>query len=92
MTVIFHTNANAPVLAGDMLLSDSRPNVRTELRLPSQPRGISVPSGEVPSLIPVRMRRKIFIVNDCMAIGAAGSVLHLRGFIEDVSEEPSLPI
>ena len=87
MTVIFHTNVNAPVLAGDMLLSDSRPNVRTELRLPSQPRGISVPSGEVPSLIPVLMRRKIFIVNDCMAIGAAGSVPHLRGFIEDVSEE-----
>ena len=87
MTVIFHTNAKAPALAGDMLLSDSGPNVHTELKLPSQPRGITIPSSEIPSLIPVNMRRKIFIVNDRMAIGAAGSVPHLRGFIEDMGEE-----
>ena len=30
------------------------------------------------------MRRKIFVVNDRMAVGAAGSVLHIRSFIDDI--------
>ena len=35
----------------------------------------------------LNMRRKIFIVNDHMAVGAAGSVLHIKMFIEDLTEE-----
>ena len=84
MTVIFHTNAGLPVLAGDMLLSMPGPKAATALRLPSQPNGIMVPSGVIPEYIPVRMRRKIFIVNDHLAVGAAGSVMHIQMFISDI--------
>ena len=84
MTVIFHTNAGTPILAGDMLLSIPGPLVRTDLRLPSQPNGIVIPSNEVPNFIPVKMRRKIFVVNDHMAVGAAGSPWHIRKFIDDL--------
>ena len=54
MTVIFHTNAGAPVLVSDMLLSMPGPGGYTDLRLPSQPGGIAIPSDAVPSYIPVR--------------------------------------
>ena len=85
MTVIFHTNAGAPVLAGDMLLSVPGPNIRTDLRLPSQPNGVIIPLDPIPSYIPIRMRRKIFIVNDHLAVGAAGSALHIAAFIDDLA-------
>ena len=85
MTVILHTNAGAPVLAGDMLLSVPGSNSRTDLRLPSQPNGIVIPLDPVPSYIPVRMRRKIFIVNDHLAVGAAGPALHIAAFIDDLT-------
>ena len=71
MTVIFHTNAGTPVLAGDMLLSMEGPQIQTELRLPSQPNGIVIPSGKSLSYIPVSMRRKVFVVNEHLAVGAA---------------------
>ena len=87
MTVIFHTNAGAPVLASDMLLSMPGPGGYTDLRLPSQPGGIAIPSDAVPSYIPVRMRRKIFVVNDHLAVGAAGTAMHASMFIEDLYEE-----
>ena len=70
-----------------MLLSVSNPNSYTDLRLPSQPNGIVIPSDQIPSYIPINMRRKIFIVNDHMAVGVAGSVLHIKMFIEDLIEE-----
>ena len=66
MTVIFHTNAGLPVLAGDMLLSVPGPETGTDLRLPSQPNGITVPSNIIPEYIPVKMRRKIFVVRACL--------------------------
>ena len=81
MTVIFHTNAGTPVLAGDMLVSVHGPTAYTDLRLPSQPDGITIPADAAPSYIPVLMRRKVFLVNDQIAAGAAGSVLHIRLFI-----------
>ena len=84
MSVIFHTNAGAPVLAGDMLLSVLGPKGTTDLRLPSQPNGIVIPCDRTPRYIPVRMRRKIFVVNDRMAVGAAGSVPHIKRFIDDL--------
>ena len=87
MTVIFHTNAGAPVLAGDMLLSISGPNGKTELRLPSQPKGITIPADKIPDYIPIKMRRKIFVVNDRMAVGAAGSVKSIRKYIDDLTFE-----
>ena len=87
MTVIFHTNAGAPVLAGDMLLSISGLNGHTKLKLPSQPNGITIPSDQIPSYIPVKMRRKIFVVNDRMAVGAAGLVSCIGRFIEDLTGE-----
>ena len=70
-----------------MLLSVSNPNSYTDLRLPSQPNGIVIPSDQIPSYIPINMRRKIFIVNDHMAVGAAGSALHAAMFIDDLVEE-----
>ena len=84
LSVIFHTNAGAPVLAGDMLLSVLGPKGTTDLRLPSQPNGIVIPCDRTPRYIPVRMRRKVFVVNDRMAVGAAGSVPHIRKFIDDL--------
>lgn len=75
------------MLAGDMLISMPGPNIHTELRLPSQPNGIVVPTVELPSYVPIRMRRKIFIVNDRMAVGASGSALHIGIFLEDLFEE-----
>ena len=68
-----------------MLLSVPGPNVRTKLRLPSQPKGIVIPADQVPSLIPIKMRRKIFVVNDRLAVGAAGSVPNIRRFINDLN-------
>ena len=87
MTVIFHTNSGVPLLAGDMLLSVPGPIGRTELRLPSQPNGITIPSDVIPSYIPVKMRRKIFIVNDHLAVGAAGRVSEIRAFIGELIGE-----
>ena len=87
MTVIFHTNAGTPVLAGDMLLSMAGPNVRTDLRLPSQPNGIISPTDAVPNYTPVKMRRKIFVVNDHMAVGAAGTALHIKMFLDALFNE-----
>ena len=84
MTVIFHTNAGTPVLAGDMLLSMPGPKVHTDLRLPSHPNGIVMPGDAIPNYIPISMRRKIFVVNDHMAVGAAGSPWHIRMFIDAV--------
>ena len=86
MTVIFHTNARMPALAGDMLLSVPGPNSHTNLRLPSQPGGVIVPSDQMPRYIPITMRRKITIVNKHMAVGVAGSALHAGMFIEDLTE------
>ena len=77
LTAIFHTNAGAPALAGDMLLSIPGPTGHTDLRLPSQPNGIAIPSHLIPSYIPIRMRRKTFIVNERMAVGAAGPASHI---------------
>ena len=87
MTVIFHTNTGVPLLAGDMLLSVPGPFGRTKLRLPSQPNGITIPSDLIPSYIPVKMRRKIFIVNDHLAAGAAGRVSDIRVFIGELLGE-----
>ena len=87
MTVIFHTNAGTPVLAGDMLLSMAGPNVRTDLKLPSQPNGIVSPSNAIPNFIPVKMRRKIFVVNGHMAVGAAGTVLYIQMFLDALFDE-----
>ena len=75
------------MLAGDMLVSVPGPNSHTELRLPSQPNGIVIPSDSIPSYIPVSMRRKIFVVNDHMAVGAAGSASHIGTFIGDLGDE-----
>ena len=87
MTVIFHTNAGTPVLAGDMLISIPGPSVQTALRLPSQPNGIVIPADAMPSYVPIRMRRKTFIVNDRMAVGASGSALHISMFMVDLFKD-----
>lgn len=87
MTVIFYTNAGTPVLGGDMLISVPGPSVRTNLKLPSQPNGIVIPTDTMPSYVPIRMRRKTFVVNDRMAVGASGSALHINMFIEDLLKE-----
>ena len=86
MTVIFHTNAGLPVLAGDMLISTSEPTPQTDLKLPSHPAGIVVPSNPVPRHIPIKMRRKIFIINDHLAVGAAGDVISIRTFIDHLND------
>ena len=82
MTVIFHTNAGLPVLAGDMLISTSGPRSFTDLKLPSHPEGIVIPSDPVPRNIPIKMRRKIFVINDHLVVGAAGDVISIRTFIQ----------
>ena len=83
MTAILHTNAGSPVLAGDMLLSALGPAAHTDLRLPSQPQGIVIPPDAIPSYIPITLRRKVFVVNDHIAVGAAGSVVHIGIFIDE---------
>ena len=83
--MIFHTNAGAPVLAGDMLVSVPGPIAYTDLRLPSHPNGITIPSDVIPGHLPIRMRRKIFIVNEHLAVGAAGSALHVPTFVSDLT-------
>ena len=80
MTVILHTHAGAPALAGDMLISKKGPGP-TSLKLPSQPNGIVIPTGKLPEYVPVRMRRKVFIINDHVSVGAAGSVSHIAAFL-----------
>lgn len=68
-----------------MLLSVPGPISHTDLRLPSHPNGITIPKDPVPSYIPVRMRRKLFLVNDHLAVGAAGPALHIAAFIDDLT-------
>ena len=82
MTVIFQTNAGTPLLAGDMLISVRGPHGQTDLRLPSQPNGIVLPTNDSPNYIPIRMRRKIFVVNPRIAVGVAGSVAEIRIFVD----------
>ena len=68
-----------------MLLSLPGPVGRTGLRLPSHPNGITIPSNFNPNYIPVRMRRKLFIINEHMAVGVAGSAPHIGVFIGDLT-------
>ena len=75
------------MLAGDMLLSAPGSKYPTELRLPSHPKGITIPSDFSPNFVPVSMRRKIFIINDHLAVGAAGSAMHVGTFINDLQGE-----
>lgn len=84
MTVIFHTDTGSPILAGDMLVSTQGPNADTDLRLPSQPNGITIPSGITPDYVPVSMRRKLFLINDRLAVGVAGTVMQITSFISDI--------
>ena len=86
LTVIFHTNAGAPVLAGDMLLSVPGPNAYTDLRLPSHPNGITIPADVIPGHLPILMRRKVFVVNEHLAVGAAGSAIHVQTFLSDLTQ------
>ena len=86
MTVVFYSNATSPVLAGDMLVSMPGPTGPTDLRMPSHPKGISIPDTYAPTYIPVRLRRKIFVLNDGLAIGAAGPVAHIRAFLSDLAD------
>lgn len=81
MTVIFHTNVEMPVLAGDMLVSTLGHQRHSDLRLPSQPNGIVSPEGFVPNQVPYSLRRKTFVVNARLVVGAAGSVVHIRRFL-----------
>lgn len=81
MTVIFHTNVKMPVLVGDMLISVAGHQRYSELRLPSQPNGIVNLDGFVPNQVPFSLRRKTFVVNERLAVGAAGSVVHIRRFL-----------
>ena len=74
-------------MAGDMLVSVPGPNAYTDLRLPSHPNGIAVPSGVIPGHLPIRMRRKVFIVNEHLAVGVAGSAMHAPSFVEGLSRE-----
>ena len=76
-----------PVLAGDMLISMAGPNVRTDLRLPSQPDGIVSPTDNTSDYTPIKMRRKIFVVNEHMAVGAAGTAFHIKMFIDALLDE-----
>lgn len=85
--MIFRTCAKFPALAGDMLISVPEPAANTDLKLPSQPNGIIVPPTELPDYVPIGMRRKIFIVNDHLAVGASGSALHIERFLGRVFEE-----
>ena len=84
--MIFHTNAGVPVLAGDMLLSVPGPNAYTDLRLPSHPNGITIPPDVIPSHLPILMRRKVFVVNEHLAVGAAGSATHVQTFLGDITQ------
>ena len=81
MTVIFHTNAGVPALAGDMLISTPSPKHSNKLKLPSHPNGIVIPSNLIPKSVPIAMRRKIFVVNEHLAVGAAGKVASIRAII-----------
>ena len=70
-----------------MLLSVRGSKSRTDLRLPSQPKGIVIPCGRTPKFIPVRLRRKLFVVNDRIALGVAGSSIHIRAFVAKLISE-----
>ena len=70
-----------------MLVSVTGSNGPTELRLPSQPKGITISADKIPDYVPIKLRRKIFIVNDRMAVGAAGSVKSIQKYIEDLTFE-----
>ena len=70
-----------------MLLSDRRPGAKTNLKLPSHPKGIIIPQGVIPSDVPVRIRRKLLVVNDHLAVGVAGKVSHIRTFVADLAAQ-----
>ena len=69
------------------MISLPGPTVHSDLRLPSHPNGIVIPTNEIPSYIPIKMRRKVFVVNDHMAAGVSGSALHIDMFINDLTAE-----
>ena len=69
------------------MLSVEGPIGSTDLRLPSQPNGVVIPPDVHPIYIPITMRRKIFVVNGHMVVGAAGSAEHIAKFIDDLMEK-----
>ena len=68
-----------------MLISTLGHQRHSELRLPSQPNGIVNPDGFVPNQVPYSLRRKTFVVNERLAVGAAGPVVHIRQFLVTLS-------
>ncbi len=60
------------------------PNTFTNLRLPSQPHGITTQSQKLPEYVPIKMRRKVFLVNDRLAVGVAGQVMLIRPFLKEM--------
>ena len=91
MTLIFSTTSGTITLAGDLLISaQGAPYVEPSLRLPSYPEGIAVPSSGDRHHVPMMMRRKLFIVNDRMAVGVAGAVTSIQSFLETLMDRFSL--
>lgn len=86
MTVIIHTNAfNVPVLISDMLISGPEGD-QAPIKLPTHAEGIDEVFPEGSGYIPKNLRRKVFIINDNMAVGTSGSLVHMSAFIQDLKE------
>lgn len=86
MTVIFHTNANnIPTLLGDLLISGTED--QDTLKLPGHREGITdiFPKGS--GFVPIKIKRKVFIINDHIAVGISGTLVHMRAFIKDLKEK-----
>ena len=59
----------------------------SNLKLPLRPDGIKIPAKLTPAVMPIKLRRKIFVINDRLAIGAAGAEPKIRQFLRAVITE-----
>ncbi|WP_422353894.1 hypothetical protein [Roseivirga pacifica] len=83
MTLIATTsNYSYPILLGDILLSSGSKNV--ESSVPTFLKNIDDLLPEDQTLFPFRLRQKVLVLSDLVAVGFAGSEYEIKLFLEDL--------
>ncbi|WP_153040882.1 hypothetical protein [Pseudovibrio sp. Ad13] len=74
------------MLVSDMLISGLETENSSDLKLPDHISGVDKTFPKGSGFVPLRLKRKLFIINDNLAVGLSGSFLHMRSFLDDLRE------
>jgi hypothetical protein len=83
MTLIALTvNAGCPILVGDLLTTSEQ--VDTEPAIPVFMKGVHAQLPAMQRLLPAKLRQKIYVVNERLAVALAGSEYEMKFFLEEL--------